>query len=109
MNVTEMLQIIEYRNGGYWIANTRISLDSIVYAFRQGHSPESILQSFPLLTLEQIYGAIAFYLANRPEIDAYLAAEEAAFDAMPQPLQTKAPSLYNKLLSAKAGKQRSAT
>jgi uncharacterized protein (DUF433 family) len=59
MNVTEMLQIIEYRNGGYWIANTRISLDSIVYAFRQGHSPKSILQSFPLLTLEQIYGAIA--------------------------------------------------
>jgi uncharacterized protein (DUF433 family) len=59
MNVTEMLQIIEYRNGGYWIANTRISLNSIVYAFRQGHSPKSILQSFPLLTLEQIYGAIA--------------------------------------------------
>ena len=58
-------------------------------------------QSFPLLTLEQIYGAIAFYLDNRTEIDAYLAAEEAAFEAMPQPLQTTSPSLYNKLLLIK--------
>ncbi|NJS10392.1 MAG: hypothetical protein HC789_08410, partial [Microcoleus sp. CSU_2_2] len=42
-------------------------------------------------------GAIAFYLANRAEIDAYLAAEEVAFDAIPQPLQTSDPALYNKL------------
>jgi uncharacterized protein (DUF433 family) len=95
----------EYRNNAYWVENTRISLDSIVYAFRQGTSPESIVQSFPLLTLEQVYGAIAFYLANRAEIDDYLAAEEAAFDAMPQPLQTTAPALYGKLMAAKAARQ----
>lgn len=52
---------IETRNGGYYIAGTRISLDSVVYAYRDGRSPEDILDSFPLLTLEQIYGAIAFY------------------------------------------------
>lgn len=96
---------VEYRNEGYWVGGTRISLDSIVYAFQQGLSPESIVRSFPLLTLEQIYGAIAFYLANRTEIDAFLAAEEEAFDAMPQPLQTTAPVLYNKLMVAKAAKQ----
>jgi len=81
-----------------------ISLDAIAYAFQQGLSPESIVQYFPLLTLEQLYGAIAFYLANRAEIDAYLA-EEAAFDAMPQPLQTSDPALYNKLMAAKAARQ----
>lgn len=96
---------VEYRNDVYWVEGTRISLDSIVYAFQKGLSPESIVQSFPLLTLEQIYGAIAFYLANRAEIDAYLAAEEAAFDAMPQPLQTAAPALYSKLMAAKAAGQ----
>jgi uncharacterized protein (DUF433 family) len=93
---------IENRNEGYWVEGTRISLDSIVYAFRQGLSPEGIVQAFPLLTLEQVYGAIAFYLANRPEIDAYLAVEEAAFDAMPQPLQTTDPALYDKLIAAKS-------
>jgi len=34
-----------------------------------GQSPETIAQSFPLLTLEQVYGSIAFYLGHRDEID----------------------------------------
>ncbi|AFY40916.1 DUF433 domain-containing protein [Nostoc sp. PCC 7107] len=96
---------VEYRNDAYWVEGTRISLDSIVYTFRQGLSPESIVQSFPLLTLEQVYGAIAFYLANCTEIDAYLAAEEAAFDSMPQPLQASDPDLHNKLVAAKVARQ----
>lgn len=95
---------VEYRNDAYWLEGTRISLDSIVYAFQQGLSPESIIQSFPLLTLEQVYGAITFYLANRNQIDAYLAAEAAAFELMPQPLQKDAPDLYEKLIKAKAAK-----
>ncbi len=106
MSVLAAKSYVEYRNEGYWIEGTRISLDSIVYAFRKGLSPESIVQSFPLLTLEQVYGAIAFYLANRAEIDVYLAAEEDAFDTMPQPLQSADPVLYSKLIAAKATKQR---
>jgi uncharacterized protein (DUF433 family) len=104
MSVVVVKSYIEYRNDAYWIEGTRVSLDSIVYAFRQGLSPESIVQSFPLLTLEQVYGAITFYLANRTEIDAYLTSEQAAFVAMPQPLQTIDPVLYNKLMAAKAAR-----
>lgn len=96
---------VEYRNDAYWVEGTRIALDSIVYAFQKGLSPESIVQSFPLLTLEQVYGSIAFYLANRAEIDTYLAIEEAAFDAMPQPLKKDDPALYNKLMAAKAARE----
>ncbi|NEO92857.1 MAG: DUF433 domain-containing protein [Moorea sp. SIO3G5] len=106
MPVIEAKTYIEYRDNGYWIAGTRISLDSVVYTFRNGLSPESIVQSFPLLSLEQVYGAIAFYLANREQIDTYLALEEEEFNAMPQPLQTTYPSLYNKLRSRLAKKQR---
>lgn len=107
MPVVAPKSYVEYRNEAYWVEGTRISLDSIVYAFRNGLSPESIVQSFPLLTLEQVYGAIAFYLANCAEIDGYLAAEEAEFDAMPQPLQATDPALYNKLMAAKAERQKS--
>lgn len=96
---------VEYQNDAYRVEGTRISLDSIIYAFQKGLSPESIVQSFPLLTLEQVYGAIAFYLANRAEIDTYLAVEEAAFDAMPQPLQATDPVVYSKLMAAKAARQ----
>lgn len=105
MPVVSAKSYVEYRNDAYWVKETRISLDSVVYAFQKGISPESIVQSFPLLSLEQVYGVIAFYLANRAEIDAYLADEEAAFDALPQPLQTDAPALYDKLMAAKAARQ----
>lgn len=105
MAVVAAKSYVDFRNEGYWVAGTRISLDSIVYAFRNGLSPESIVQSFPLLTLEQVYGAITFYLANRTEIDTYLAANEAEFDAMPQPLQATDPTLYNRLIAARTNQQ----
>lgn len=56
---------IEKREGGYWIAGTRVSLDSVVYAFLRGAAPESIAQSFPVLSFEEVYGAISFYLATK--------------------------------------------
>ncbi|MBE9103158.1 DUF433 domain-containing protein [Vacuolonema iberomarrocanum] len=105
MTATTIKQYVEFKNQGYWIIGTRISLDSIVYAFRKGLLPESIAQSYPLLDLEKVYGAITFYLANRSDIDAYLLSEEQAFDAMPQPLQVDAPSLHQKLLAAKDSSQ----
>jgi len=65
-------EYIEQRDGNYYVARTRISLDSIVHAFRRGESPETICQDFELLRLEEVYGAIAYYLANQAEVDAYL-------------------------------------
>jgi uncharacterized protein (DUF433 family) len=63
---------IEDREGVYYIQGTRISLDSIVYAFREGCSPETIREDFEGLMLARVYGAIAFYLDHQAEIDAYL-------------------------------------
>ena len=39
---------VAQRDGGYWIKGTRISLDSIVYAFKRGVATESIQRAFPL-------------------------------------------------------------
>ena len=65
-------EYIDERAGATYVAGTRISLDSIVHAFRRGESPETICQNFELLRLEEVYGAIAYYLANQAEIDTYL-------------------------------------
>ena len=83
-------EYIEQREGNYYAAGTRISLDSIVHAFRRGESPETICQNFALLRLEEVYGAIAYYLANQAEIDTYLARQnekwaEGKRDAEPLP------------------------
>ena len=91
---------VEQREGGYWVANTRVSLDSIVYAFLAGQTAESIAQSFPVLSLEQVYGAIAFYLANRSEIDTYLAKAEVTFETLRQAARDADPAFYQKLAAA---------
>jgi uncharacterized protein (DUF433 family) len=72
---------VEMRGGTYYLFGTRISLDSIVYAFRRGASPETIKSSFPALTLEQVYGAITYYLSKQMEIDEYLRQSEEAYEA----------------------------
>ncbi len=46
---------IETRDGVYWVAGSRVSLDSVVYEFLDGQTAESIAQSFPTLSLEQVY------------------------------------------------------
>jgi uncharacterized protein (DUF433 family) len=61
-----------------------ISLDSVVIAFQQGHSAETIQQLYPALSLEEVYGAIAFYLANRDKIDQYLERQEQLWDQAPE-------------------------
>jgi uncharacterized protein (DUF433 family) len=63
-------EYVERRNGGYYVKGTRVSLDSIVCSFQDGESPETIRQNFPSLTLEQVYGAITFYLAHQADVDA---------------------------------------
>jgi len=65
---------VEQHAGGYRVAGTRVSLDSLVYAFQAGETAEAIAGQFPVLTLEQVYGAIAWYLAHRDEVDASLEA-----------------------------------
>ena len=97
---TLVKQYIEQRDQGYWIEKTRISLDSVVYAFLNGESPENIAQNFPLLSLEQVYGAITFYLANQELIDAYLKEGEAEFEKLQQSFRERNLPLYQKLKAA---------
>jgi uncharacterized protein (DUF433 family) len=92
---------IEKRDGGYQVAGTRISLDSVVYAFLRGAAPEGIAQSYPLLSLEEVYGAIAFYLANQAEIDAHLASNDREFELLRKQARETNPSLYEKLEEAR--------
>jgi uncharacterized protein (DUF433 family) len=94
-------EYVEQREGTYRIAGTRVSLDSIIYAFWRGQSPESIAQSFPALTLEQVYGAIAYYLANRAELDTYLEKQQADYEVKRQAARDADPMFYKKMADAK--------
>ncbi len=59
------------------VGRTRVMLDSVVAAFRQGHSPETIQQQYPALRLEEVYGSITYYLAHVDEVNAYLRRQDS--------------------------------
>jgi len=94
-------QYVAQTDEGYRIAGTRVSLDSIVYAFFSGQTAESIAQSFPVLSLEQVYGAITYYLANQDAIDTHLAKSEAQFEEMRQKSRDSDPMFYLKFSKAR--------
>ena len=95
------VEYVERREGAYLLSGSRVSLDSIAYAFLSGQSAESIAQSFPALRLEQVYGAIAFYLAHREEVDRYLEAQRQDFEAKRQAARDADPMFYQKLANAR--------
>jgi len=89
---------IEQRDGGHWIRGTRVSLDSVVYRFLEGLSPESIqADCFPVLTLEQVYGAITFYLHNRADVDAYLQDADKEYAAFRERVRAEYPQAHRRL------------
>jgi uncharacterized protein (DUF433 family) len=91
---------VEHRDGSIYLIGSRIPLVRIVWEFQHGEMPESIQANFSTLTLEQVYGAIAFYLGNKEEVHADQAehkrAEEEFIKTHPTP-----PHLKEKLERAR--------
>ena len=94
-------EFIERRDSGYYFIGSRVSLESVIYQFLEGESPEGILQAYPSLSLLQVYGGITFYLAHRPQLDEYLKCGEARFEELARSARKTNPLLYAKLKAAK--------
>jgi uncharacterized protein (DUF433 family) len=54
------------------IGGTRVTLDTLVAAFREGATAETIAEQYPSLQLDQVYTVIGYYLRHQGEVDAYL-------------------------------------
>ncbi|HUI43202.1 MAG TPA: DUF433 domain-containing protein [Terriglobia bacterium] len=94
-------EYVEERNGGYYLRGSRVSLESVICLFLDGASPETLVDEFPTLSLEQVYGAITFYLANRARMDAYLAETEKLWVEARQHQASIPPGLRERLERAR--------
>jgi uncharacterized protein (DUF433 family) len=103
---TEAATIYIHRTveGGWRVAGTRVSLDSVVHAYWQGRLPEAIAADFPTLSLEQVHGAIAFYLRHRAEIDQYLAEQDQRWQQFQQESASRHGLLLQRVRGAAAGR-----
>ncbi len=93
--------------GGIRIGSSRVTLDSILASYHNGSTPEEIAIQFSVLSLEDIYSAIAYYLNYRQEIDNYLEQRNQQAQQLRQQLTQKhnLVDLRHRLLTRQSQKE----
>ena len=81
----------EIRGGRPCIAGTGVAVKRIAGWHRRGMEPEEIAAQYGHLTLAQVHAALAYYYANREEIEADLETEAAEYDRLMQQSTTAVP------------------
>lgn len=71
------------------VGGTRVSLDSVIYAFNEGSTPEEIVQQYTTLDLADVYAVIGYYLQHRGEVNEYLAARRAQRDEIRKEVESR--------------------
>lgn len=90
------------------VGDCGVPIDSVIAGFEQGQTPETIRSQYPSLRLEEVYGAIAYYLAHRQEVEGYLARQDVLWDTWRKKLQQDEPPVIERLRSLReshAGKR----
>jgi uncharacterized protein (DUF433 family) len=93
-------------HGVHRVAQTRVMLDSVVAAWQQGHSPETIRAQYPSLTLEQVCGAITWCLSHPDEVKAYMRQQDAVWDHWRGQFEREPNPLRDRLRKMKQSRQR---
>lgn len=106
--VAEPPPLYETEQGAVRVRGTRVSLDTVIYAYNSGATPEDIVRSYTTLKLRDVYAVITYYLDHQDAVDAYITRQEAEaaeirrkFEALYPPGQ----SLQAKLAARKAEKE----
>jgi uncharacterized protein (DUF433 family) len=77
------------------IGNTRVTLETVIIAFRRGDSPEQIVDSFDVLSLADVYATIAYYLNHRDEVDEYIRERDLAAEQVRQDIEARQPEMFS--------------
>ena len=75
-------------DGTIRVANSRVSLDSVVHHYKLGASAEQIAQKFPALDLADVYAAITYYLNHEEAVEEYLRQQESAGDEVQKQIES---------------------
>ena len=96
------VEYVQQTTDGTWrIVDSRVSLNSVVYAYWDGKSPEAIAEEFPTLCSEYVYGAIAFYLRNKSEIDEYLSQQSHQWDQLQRSSEAQHGPLLDRIRASR--------
>lgn len=94
-------------NGTARVGSTRVTLDSVVYAYRDGSSAEEIVEQFPTLPLADIHAVIAYYLTHRGDVEEYLRSREVEAEALRRDIEARSDQrgLRERLLARQSSRR----
>ena len=92
-------------DGTVRIGETRVTLDTVVEAFREGLTAEEIAQQYPVVKLPDVYATIAYYLRHRDEVAEYLSERETKAAVLREEAEARSPAadFRERLLARRSG------
>jgi uncharacterized protein (DUF433 family) len=98
----------EDTTGAIRVGNSRVLLETVIRAFQDGASPESIVHRYSSLSLSDTYNVIGYYLRHQDNVEEYLDQREQLAGSVQQKLSEIQPdlsSIRSRLLTQKASQQ----
>ena len=94
------------KDGVFRVGGTRVRLETVITAFQMGRTPDQIFDSYPAITLSDIYAVISYYLQHKEDVDPYLARRKMEQDESERRIRARFPSdgIMDKLLARRASK-----
>lgn len=77
----------EGADGALRVGDSRVLLETVIRAFQDGATPETIVQRYATLALPDVYAVIAYYLRHRSEVEEYLARREQKAEEVRQRIE----------------------
>ena len=105
---TEIIPLETDEYGVIRVSNSRVTLDTIVTAFKDGATAEEIAQQYPTVPLADIYYVIGYYLHKQDEVEIYLIKRKKEADELKAKIETQfnPVGIRERLLARqKSGKQ----
>lgn len=85
---------VQEREGEFFVGESRVTLHSVIAAWKRGDHPEHIRESFPSLPLVAIYGAITYYLERQAELDASFRETDEQLTARQAMIEAQHPEFF---------------
>ena len=88
MNFSDTTPLNQDMDGTIRVSGSRVTFDTLIPAFKQGNTAEEIQESFPSVSLPQIYSVIAWYLNHQVEAEEYLSQRTAEAQKLRQDIES---------------------
>jgi len=89
LTLTHSVPLEQDAEGTVRVLGTRVTLDTLMAAFNKGNTAEQIQDSFPSLSLAQVYGVIAWYIDNQKDAEEYFKARQTDADTMREEIESQ--------------------